>query len=90
MTPQILYRNAMFFGALSGVRVCVAVLCGTISISCGTTGVFCTFTGRDHSVDNALVGLLLLAGAAALCCTKGQVHHKITYTKRVVPGLLFK
>jgi hypothetical protein len=40
----------------------IVVVCGIIILYCGVTGVHCILTGWDDPLDNALAGLLLIAG----------------------------
>jgi hypothetical protein len=60
----IIHRNPGIFTILSWVLIAITGICGIAIFYCGITGIFCILTGWDHSLDNALVGMLLLAGAA--------------------------
>jgi membrane-bound metal-dependent hydrolase YbcI (DUF457 family) len=56
-------KDTRFFMALSWILIGIIVLCGIAIISCGITGTYCFLTGWDNATDNALAGLLLIAGA---------------------------
>jgi membrane-bound metal-dependent hydrolase YbcI (DUF457 family) len=60
----IIHRNAKIFAILSWILIAITGICGIAILYCGMTGIFCILTGWDDSLDNALVGMLLLAGAA--------------------------
>ncbi len=62
--PGIIHRNAWLFGVLSWILTGIVVVCGIAIIICGITGEYCILTGRDNRPENALAGMLLLAGAA--------------------------
>jgi Predicted membrane-bound metal-dependent hydrolase (DUF457). len=66
----IIHRNTGLFMALSWVLTGIVVVCGIAILYCGVTGVYCILTGWDHSIDNALAGMLLLAGG--LLCGWGS------------------
>ncbi|MFA5294511.1 MAG: metal-dependent hydrolase [Methanoregulaceae archaeon] len=68
---EIIQKNARLCTVLSSILICVVVVCGMAIIICGIAGVYCILTGWDHSLNNALAGLLLIAGAT-LC---GMEHR---------------
>jgi hypothetical protein len=61
---RVIRKNSRFFVVLSWVLTGIVGICGITIISCGITGDYCILTGWDNRPDNALAGLLLIAGAA--------------------------
>ncbi len=58
----IIHRNTRIFTVLSWVLIVVVGICGLAILYSGITGDYCILTGWDDSLNNALAGLLLLAG----------------------------
>ena len=68
--PGCIHRNAKLFAALSWALTGIVMVCGIAILYCAITGVFCILTGWDDSLNNVLVGLLLIAGG--LVCGWGN------------------
>ncbi len=69
----IIRKNTKLSAFLSWTLIGIVVLCGIAILYCGITGVYCILTGWDDSLNNALAGLLLLAGGA-VC---GWVNRRV-------------
>ncbi len=77
----IIHRNGRIFGVLSWVLTGIVVLCGVAVVSCGITGDYCILTGWDDPLNNALAGMLLIAGGVMCGVANMKWYNRETRIK---------